>query len=382
MGVIMRRFFTNVVLGAVLAGAGCATAPDAPATTVVSDLLTPPPMASAPLAADAVLTRIAFGSCYVPQFEEREIWNAVRVSQPDAFLFLGDNVYQTEEKGEPELIELREAYAMLAADEPFARLRSETPVLPIWDDHDYGINDAGVEMPVKYESEALFDDVWAVPADDERRARDGVYFSRRVGPPGRRVQIIMLDTRFFRSPYAATDNPDIVGQERYVPDADPSKTMLGEAQWSWLEAELRQPADLRIIASSVQIFADGHGFEGWRMMPRERERFLDLIADTGANGVVLVSGDRHFGGLYESPAGAPYMIAEVTSSSLNNPFNEERLATHSERDPARVGEMLYAANFGVIAIDWEAGTLALELHDGTGAVARRMELTLADLAAP
>jgi len=379
----MRPIFATVVFGAVLAAAGCATAPEpvVSPTFLSSDLLTPPPMTSAPLSAETTLTRIAFGSCFVPQSGRSEIWDTVRASAPDAFLFLGDNVYQTEEKGEPELIELRDAYALLAADEPFARLREETPILPIWDDHDYGINDAGVEMPVKYESQALFDDAWAVPADDARRARDGVYFSRLVGPPGRRVQIIMLDTRFFRSGYAATDDPDVVGQERYVPDADPAKTMLGDAQWAWLEAELRKPADLRIIASSVQVFADAHGFEGWRMMPTERQRFLDLIADTGANGVVLVSGDRHFGGLYTSPAGAPYAIAEATSSSLNNPFNAERRATHFEHDPARVGEMFYDPNFGVIVIDWDAGTLALELHDGEGAVARRMELTLADLQA-
>jgi alkaline phosphatase D len=36
----------------------------------------------------------------------------------------------------------------------------------------------------------------------------------------------------------------------YIPHADPSTTILGEEQWEWLEQPLRQPADLRIIASS------------------------------------------------------------------------------------------------------------------------------------
>ena len=108
-------------------------------------LFEPPRMASAPLSEDAEIQRLAFGACYVPQFERPEIWRQVSQTSPDAFLFLGDNVYQSEENGRPELRELREAYGLLAQDQPFADLRQTVPVLPIWDDHDYGLNDAGAD---------------------------------------------------------------------------------------------------------------------------------------------------------------------------------------------------------------------------------------------
>ena len=50
-----------------------------------------------------------------------------------------------------------------------------------------------------------------------------------IGPPGMRVQIILLDLRWFRSPLKVTDQRGAPGKERYVPDPDPAKTMLGAA---------------------------------------------------------------------------------------------------------------------------------------------------------
>eukprot|EP01052_Picozoa_sp_SAG31_P038237 SAG31_NODE_5071_length_2761_cov_4.024793_1_plen_82_part_00 len=71
--------------------------------------------------------------------------------------------------------------------------------------------------------------------------------------------------------------------------------MLGAEQWQWLESVLRQPADLRLIVSSVQLAVAGHGYERWGLMPTELQRFYDLIDSTRAAGVVVLSGDRHIG---------------------------------------------------------------------------------------
>ncbi len=58
---------------------------------------------------------------------------------------------------------------------------------------------------------------------------------------GMRVQVILLDMRWFRSPLKITDQRGAPGKERYLPDPDPTKTMLGETQWAWLADELRKP---------------------------------------------------------------------------------------------------------------------------------------------
>jgi alkaline phosphatase D len=76
------------------------------------------------------------------------------------------------------------------------------PVLAVWDDHDYGANDAGAEYPMKAESQRMFLDFFGVAGDSPRRRRPGIYDARVFGPPGRRVQVILLDLRYFRSPFA------------------------------------------------------------------------------------------------------------------------------------------------------------------------------------
>ena len=90
-----------------------------------------------------------------------------------------------------------------------------------------------------------------------------------------------------------------------------------QAQWAWLGEQLRQPAELRLIVSSVQVLAEGHGYEHWGNLPRERQRLLELLASTRANGVILLSGDRHVGALYRLDRRVPYPLYEITSSGLN-----------------------------------------------------------------
>ena len=134
--------------------------------------------------------------------------------------------------------------------------------------------------------------------------------------------------------------------------------MLGEAQWAWLEEQLRQPADLRVIASSIQVVADEHGWETWGNLPRERDRLYQLIDDTDAAGVVFVSGDRHLLELSrDERPGVPYPLWDATSSGLDT-----RPKKVSEPNRSRVGPVFRGTNFGVLRLDWTADrpTITLE----------------------
>lgn len=317
-------------------------------------LLLSGPAAAIELPADTVLQRIAFGSC-ADQNRPQPFWSPILAFKPQLFLMIGDNVYGDVSSGA--LTELRAAYDRLAAIDGFRRLRANVPVLATWDDHDYGANDAGADFPYRAGVTRLFREFWGVPASD----RDGIYDAHMFGPPGRRLQVILLDTRSFRSELRPTDRRGAPGKERYLPDPDPAKTMLGAAQWAWLEQQLRQPADLRLIVSSIQVLADGHGYERWGNLPTERRRLIDLIGATRANGVVFVSGDRHIGALYLRIDGAPYPLYEITSSSLNRP-----VGASSEVGPHQLGPVYAKENFGVIEIDWQNGGVTLALRDNRG----------------
>jgi alkaline phosphatase D len=322
--------------------------------------------------APAPLTRIAFGSC-ADEEKPQPIWDAVLAYRPELFLFTGDNVYGDVRNGrnvpDEDLIDsLQESYTQASKLPGLMRLRTTIPTLATWDDHDYGKNDAGADFAGRREAQRLFLQFWDVPLADPRHNRDGVHHAQTFGPEGQRVQVILLDTRFFRSPLKPTDTRNAPGRERYIPDDDPAKTMLGAEQRQWLADRLREPAELRLIVSSIQVVAEGHGWERWGN--------YDLVRETGANGVVFISGDRHIGGLYRETNGTPYPLVEITSSGLNQVFPGNR-----EAGPNRLGAVYGAANFGTVDVDWWEGVVALSLRNEAGEVVRRTSVRLADLRA-
>ena len=322
-------------------------------------------------AEDGTLRRISFGSC-IDQTKPQPIWQAVLADRPDLFIFAGDNVYSSAQPWSA--ARLAQAYAQQAEVPGFARLRETIPHMAIWDDHDYGLNDGGAEFGHKNASKAAFLQFWDVPEGDERRSHPGLYQAAMFGPEGRRVQVILLDTRWFRSPLKPSDERGKPGKERYLPDADPTKTMLGDVQWQWLEAQLREPADVRLIVSGIQVVTEGHGWERWGNFPLERQRLYKLIADTRAQGVVFLSGDRHVGAFYRETTGTPYPFYELTASGFTHPWREA-----AEAGPNRLGELFTELHFGTVDIDWKAKSLRLGLKDAAGALRRSQTISFAEL---
>lgn len=319
------------------------------------------------------LSRIAFGSCN-DQNRPPVGWAALRALKPDFVLLGGDNVYASQQPFD--IARLKAAYTQLAAHPDFVQLRHEVPHLPIWDDHDFGLNDGGAAFSGKAASRDVFLDFWQVPPRDARRQRaDGVYHAEIWGPPGQRVQLIGLDVRSFKSSWKPTDQRDAPGRERYLPDTAPGATLLGDAQWQWLEQQLRQPAEVRLLMSGIQVVAQGHGWEGWHLMPRERQRLLDLLDRTAAKGVVLLSGDRHVGALYRHNRGAQaYALHEMTSSGLTHAWSQAR-----EAGPNRLGELFTANHVGLIDIDWLGRVVALQIRDLAGFVQREVRISFSML---
>ena len=316
------------------------------------------PAASTPhsFAAEKLLSRIAFGSC-AKESQPQPIWEAIVETDPELFLMIGDNIYGDTE----DMDVLWHKYQMLGAKPGFQKLRQHCPILATWDDHDYGANDAGVEYPKKRESQQLFLDFFGIAKDSPLRQQEGVQSAHKFGPEGQRVQIILLDTRYFRSPLTRGYEPSERNEGfrgHYKGTTDTSTTVLGEAQWKWLEAELRKPAEVRIIASSIQVLPDEHGSEKWGNFPHERTRLFHLIRDTKANGVVMISGDRHLAEIMEidsKRSSNPYPIFEVTSSSLNAPsgnFTKAGVRFANEINSYRIGLTYFDTNFGMITIDW------------------------------
>jgi alkaline phosphatase D len=334
------------------------------------------------VARDRTLSRIGFGSC-AEGGKKQPIWETILATKPELFLFLGDNVYGDTR----DMAVLRARYAELAGQPGFSRLRATTPVAATWDDHDFGEDDAGADFPMKEESRQVFLDFWQEPADSPRHARDGVYASYVFGPPGRRVQVILLDLRYNRTPLVRQDHGsrgyrswamarhrkglDVPGP--YARNPDTAATMLGERQWEWLGRQLEVPAELRLVASSVQVLADFPGWEGWALFPRDQQRLIDLIRQKRASGVVFLSGDMHYSELSTLDVNVPYRLWDLTSSGLTEVWPA---ATPNAN---RVSEVIREPNFGLVEIDWGATpvmvTLSILDQAGTRRIEKRLALT-------
>jgi len=326
------------------------------------------------LAPQTTLTRIAFGSCN-HQSAPQHMWAQIAAQNPQLFLMIGDNVYGDNGwDADAGLESLRKSYALQASHPEFRDFRAKFPMMAMWDDHDFGLNDAGASFPMRRWGEELFETFWG--SSEAVRARPGVYDSSITGPEGKRVQVILLDTRFFRSDLKRME----WSRERpplgvYLPDPDPAKTMLGAEQWAWLEQELAKPADLRIVVSSVQVITEAHQFEAWSNFPAERARLFDLLAAREDSGLVLLSGDRHAAGIYKTEhKGETFW--ELTSSSLNLAFgNDNERSTAREPDPKRVGMFFSVENYGLVDIDWRAKRLNMVLKANDSATLAEQAFT-------
>ncbi|BBN19028.1 alkaline phosphatase D [Marchantia polymorpha subsp. ruderalis] len=337
---------------------------------------------------DRVVSRIAFGSC-ANQSAPQPIWTAISNFDPSLFIWLGDNIYADAKlpvrfigrkrtsgpfKNTPRFwpvsAEVMEQKYMIAKNKSgYEALRRTAQIIGTWDDHDYGLNDAGKELSTKDVSQKLMLDFFDEPKDSPRRKQKGVYASYLYGPKGKRVKVILLDTRYHRDPLGSNG------------------AMLGETQWAWFEQELRKgDSQITIIASSIQVVSNVSAVvqpffhvESWSNFPAEQERLFKLIADNNVSGVIFLSGDVHFCEISRFDCGpVGYPIYDLTSSGLTQAVEELtnplvafviRFAAWFVPNTMRVynSQCRYKScvygkrNFGSIEIDWDADPVMIKM---------------------
>jgi alkaline phosphatase D len=309
---------------------------------------------------------IAFGSC-LKESRPQPIWESVIATNPNVFVLLGDNIYGDTR----DMKKLRRKWDALAAVSGFSKLNTQCRLLATWDDHDYGENDAGIEYPKKAESQQIFLDFLDEPKDSARRSTPGIYDQVTIGPKGKRVQFILLDTRYFRTALKRASKRE-KGKGPYGPNESDKAEILGEAQWRWLEKTLREPAEVRIIASSIQVVSTTHGWETWGNFPKERRRFLELLKKTKANGVIILSGDRHSAEISKLDETLPYPLFDITSSAMNQTQKPGK-----EENPHRVSDRYFRENFGVLKINWSKPKtrVTMEIRNLVGKIVRTAQVT-------
>ncbi|XP_057503377.1 uncharacterized protein LOC130786932 [Actinidia eriantha] len=358
---------------------------------------------------EPLVYRIAFGSC-ANQSAPQPIWNAITDFDPQIFIWMGDNIYGDIRrpmklfgkertigpwKNVPRFIpssehEMQVRYDKAKSNYGYSHLRENAKVIGTWDDHDYGLNDAGKEFGGKVTSQRLLLDFLDEPQDSSRRKQAGVYASYTFGPVGRQVKVILLDTRYHRDPLFSDGS------------------ILGNSQWAWLEKELNDPASaITIIGSSIQVISNlsattGPLFymESWGRFPKERNRLFKLIADSKRDGIFFISGDVHFGEITRCDCVTGYPLYDITSSGLTQAVEQavppplhflvrfiSWLTPSSMRvmdKSCRYRSCTYGQpNFGAIEINWKTTPVSVkfEVRDANGLPVTSVNSTLLELQA-
>jgi len=153
-----------------------------------------------------------------------------------------------------------------------ARLFRAGNFVHIWDDHEYGPNDSDGT----YEGKLNAAQVYREREPHHDLPDDGAIY--RTFTWGR-VQYVIWDCRYYRSPNTDPDGPD--------------KTMLGADQKTWFQQVLAaSTAEVMIVVSSVQWMSGGA--DSWPGFATERQEIADMIAASGwAGRMVMLSADAH-----------------------------------------------------------------------------------------
>lgn len=294
---------------------------------------------------------ISFGSCN-NQNVSNPMWDPILLNQPDLFLWGGDIIYCDTY----DMQVMRNCYQAMKKDSSYLNFKEKIPVLGTWDDHDYGQNDGGATYSKKDSVQQIFLDFFDAGTNDPRRKQQGIYFSKAYQIGDKRINVIILDTRYFRS--ELTKDP--AEQKRYIPNKHNEGTILGAAQWAWLEEVLsNSKANFNIIVSSIQFLSDQHGFETWGNMPNEVHKMKEILAKTRAKGVIILSGDRHLAEISKVDVqGMAYPLVDFTSSGMTHSYS----SYSGEANPYRITKVVPKKNFGILRFDLKNNEVNMEIR--------------------
>lgn len=265
------------------------------------------------------------------------IYRQMAKTKTEFMVWLGDNVYylgkdyKTYNNMFRRTLETRTKFKLMN------RFLAAQPNYAIWDDHDYGWNDADKNFPAKDSALKVFRGFW--PNTYENNVKE-TYFTFRYND----AEFFMTDGRWFR------DAP-----------GDTAGAFLGEEQLQWLKTKLlKSDATFKFVCIGSQVLNDNQHGESYAHYPRERNKLLDYIVDNDIKGVIFLTGDKHYSELTKRDWRG-YPLYDFTSSPISSPVIP-RMLLHGYDNPRSIkGTVLYAKNFGRIKITGPAGNRECKL---------------------
>ena len=252
-----------------------------------------------------------------PYGDRHEIFDVMAAQNPDLTLWLGDNLYYREvDYSSREGMEYRWAYER---KQPYVQklLRTGSHAA-IWDDHDYGPNDANASFVLKADALDLQKRYWANPGYGLPDAA-GAFTTFSYGD----ADFFMLDNRWYRDDDKLNDK---------------QRVMYGERQMRWLKnALLASTARFKLIAGGSQSLHKGARGDTWVDYPHERDDFLTFLAESKVSGVMFLSGDVHRTELTKIERPGQYPLHDLTCSPMTSGvYQDEKIKVRDNLVPGTV----------------------------------------------
>ncbi len=283
---------------------------------------------------------VALGSCTYanqPEFDRpgipygdtaTDIFDIIADKKPDLMLWTGDNIYLREPDWGSET-GIYERYIHLRQQENLRKLYSACPNLAIWDDHDFGPNDANGSFYNKEITLKAFDDFWANPGCGINGIKGITYAFDYMD-----AHFLMLDNRYNRTPNFC--------------DSCQEETILGKTQLDWLKMSLFSlpKSEFKIVCIGGQFLNPVKDFENYSRYEWERNDILQFIYKYDIKNVVFISGDRHFSELSLLKKSGKPTIYDFTVS----PLTSKVFGNLTEKNANRMEGTLLSneRNFGMI----------------------------------
>jgi alkaline phosphatase D len=271
------------------------------------------------------------------------IFDAMKKQRSEFMVWLGDNIYYfhkhyTSYDGMyTRNLKIRRSFPQLR------EFLAAQPNYAIWDDHDYGWNDADRKFPFKDSSLIVFNGFWPNPIpqannNDSLSLGGATTFTFRYYD----AEFFMTDDRWFRDP-----------------EGDTAAAFLGQHQLHWLENKLAASnATFKFVCIGSQVLNDSYFGESYAKYPKERNEMLDFIALNNIRGVIFLTGDKHYAELSKREWKG-YTFYDFTSSPLTSPVTASTFYSNTYNVK---GTSLSKRNFGKVTITGPAGNRVCKLE--------------------
>lgn len=261
-----------------------------------------------------------------PYGGDYEILSTMNEHHAELMLWLGDNTYFREVDWDSKTgIYHRHTHTRsLKALQPFL---STTHHYAIWDDHDYGPNDATGSFYHKQLTREAFVNFWPNPNYDV--AEDG-------GITGQfqynDLDFFLLDNRWNRT-------PKFDSSERKI---------LGKVQLDWLKSALKtSQSAFKIIMVGGQFLNPNKVYENFANYEKERNELLHFIQQEQIKNVIFLTGDRHHSEINRLTLNNGTIVYDVTASPLTSKAHKKLNEENALRIP---GSLIKKRNFAKLTV--------------------------------